>query len=162
MAYVLDNEPVPGIGTSMNTGGPNLGLGALGTGLLLAYVGFTGADAFLVLVLALGCTAVAIAVSPETMAPRTGVLHALKPQLVIPKTVRPCLLPVTCIAVAGRSMGGFYQAYSAVLTTTVFHVQSPLMAALFCFSFIGPIVIGAAMARTWSARQAQWRGSSCS
>lgn len=65
MAYVLDNEPVPGIGTSMNTGGPNLGLGALGTGLLLAYVGFTGADAFLVLVLALGCTAVAIAVSPE-------------------------------------------------------------------------------------------------
>lgn len=47
MAYVLDNEPVPGIGTSMNTGGPNLGLGVLGTGLLLAYVGFTGADAFL-------------------------------------------------------------------------------------------------------------------
>lgn len=159
MAYMMDTEPRRGLGSAFTTGGPNVGLGfgALGMGIILVYTKLA-ISPFILCVGVLFLLGVAISGSPETMQPRPGVLSALRPRLSIPEKVRPHILPVTCIAVAGWSMGGFYQAYSAVMTMTFFGLSHSFLAAVFCFSFIGSIGIGAVWARTWSAREAQLRG----
>ncbi len=150
-AYCIDTEPtsLPNLGTSISTGGPNIGLalGALASGAAAAYLHLPLSSAFIGIAVLLLLAAFFLSQGPETMKRQPGVWASLIPQCKAPRVIRPWLLPMACVAAAGWSVGGFYQSYSALLTASVFHITDSCITALCCISFIGPIMLGAALAR---------------
>ncbi len=150
-AYCIDTEPasLPNLGTSISTGGPNIGLalGALGSGAAAAYLRLPLFAVFAGIAVLLLLSAFFISQGPETMRRQPGVWASLIPQCKAPRIIRPWLLPMACVAAAGWSVGGFYQSYSALITASIFHITDSCITALCCISFIGPIMLGAALAR---------------
>ncbi len=161
-AYLIDSEPpsMPGIGASLSGGGPNLGLalGAILSGLLLSYSGAAPAVVFFIaaasLVLCLVCTYA----GQETMPLKRGAMRSLRPQIKAPEPIRPLLFPFACIAAAGWSIGGFYQAYSAVMADRLFHSSAAYTGSLLFLSFCGVIALGAMVSRKWDSQKSQLFG----
>lgn len=164
MAFILDNEPksMPNIGVSITSSGPNLGLivGAVITGVFMEFLASGTFFIFELLITILAICFILIFFSRETISPKAGILHSFKPKIHLPNNVKPLLLPAGCTSFASWSFGGFYQSYSATIATQIFQLNDTFIASLVFVSFIGPIALGAMLAKNYDGFKAQAYGMS--
>ena len=161
-AYLIDTEPKnSGLGTAFSSGGSNLGLsiGAIGTGLFVQFGGVSSLNfSFeLISVLLLMCILL-ISLGRESISLKKGIVRSLKPQIKVPKNIQDMLLPLACTVVAGWSVGGFYQSYSATICTQIFAIENTTIISLVFISLIAPIAFGAVLAKQINPFKAQSYG----
>jgi MFS family permease len=74
-----------------------------------------------------------VALMPETISARAGVISSLKPQFNLPPATRDRLLLALPVLVAVWALGGFYAALSPMLIRTMMGSNSPLLGGLALF-----------------------------
>lgn len=162
IAFIIDNEPknLKGIATSISSAGPNFGLavGAVGCGILTQFFHSAPNFIFMLLIASLILCFILIIFSRETLPPRKGILQSFIPQIKAPPNITKLLLPAGATFVAGWSIGGFYQAYSASIAVQIFSLSDTFIASMVFISFIAPIALGAAWARNMNTLKAQKYG----
>lgn len=85
-----------------------LALGALGCGLLVQFAPWPTSLIFVILLVALAFSALAVWKSPETSALRSGARRSLIPKVGLPAHLRPEFMTLLPIMVAGWALGGLY------------------------------------------------------
>lgn len=132
-AYVVDTaEGKPRWLTAAITGSaPMLGipLGALISGALVEWGPVPRFLAYALIALILLGLAVIIALSPETVARRSGSLASLRPHMQITRGSERLVVAAGAAAVATWSLGGFYQAFGPSVTAEHLGTTSPLVTA---------------------------------
>jgi len=105
-----------------------MALGALGSGILVAYAPapFELVYGLLALVYAVQVVVV-MAWIPETVAPRPGAWASLRPQIVVPARARTMLLTITPANIAIWALGGFYLSLMPSLIRTATGLTSPMI-----------------------------------
>lgn len=137
------------LGALVNSASPGLGLslGALGAGLLVAFVPDPTNWVFGVLTAALVLAAAGVLLLPES-SPRTpGALASLRPQVHVPAAQRRDFLLVLPCLVATWALGGLYLALGPSLADEVFGLEDDLAGALLILAMQGTATIGAVLAR---------------
>lgn len=164
MAFILDNEPkkFPNLGVAIASSSPNLGLiiGAILTGLFANFFASDILFIFELLIVILCICLIMILFSKETITAKPGLIQSFRPQITLPHKIKPLLLPAACTSFASWSFGGFYQSYSATIATQIFHLNDTFIASLVFISFIGPIALGAMLAKNCDGFKAQLYGMS--
>lgn len=159
IAFIIDNEPekLKGIATSISSAGPNLGLavGAIGCGFITQFWADDLNFIFISLIASMLLCFILIFFSKETMPYQRGILKSFIPQIKAPRNIRKLLFPAGMTFIAGWSIGGFYQAYSASIATQIFNLSDTFIVSMVFISFIAPIALGAALAKSITAVKAQ-------
>ncbi len=127
-AYLLDLQPPDGsrLGSLINSAAPTagLGLGAVGTGLLVQYAPHPTRLVFVVLTALFVVLAASTAALPETVRPVPGALAALRPQVAVPSAARRAFLGATPTMLATWALGGLMLSVGGSLLAGVFDVTN--------------------------------------
>lgn len=111
-AVIVDLQPedAPKRGGVINGVAPlaGLALGAVGCGILIEFAPWPTSLIFVILLAGLAAAALAVWRAPETSAMRPGALGSLKPRVGLPAHLRPQLLALLPIMLAGWALGGLY------------------------------------------------------
>lgn len=147
----LSPERRPRLGPTTTTVGTSIGLatGAGVVGLLVRSTSRPDAYVFPVLTLTFVVLAAVVLAIPETLAPRTIGLAALRPTVRVPREARTEFLAAVPALVAGWSVTGLFLALTPSLMSSVLHVRSGAagglsIAALFLANSVGGL---------WSVRR---------
>jgi predicted MFS family arabinose efflux permease len=126
-AMLLDLHPRRG--ALFNSVAPMLGMGigALGTGLLVQYAGRPTHLVFELLLPVLAAQALLAGWLPDTVRPRAGVWRSLRPQVAVPAAARAALWSVLPLNTAGWALGGFYLSLGPTLARLVTDSASPVV-----------------------------------
>ncbi|PVZ06964.1 MFS transporter [Actinomycetospora cinnamomea] len=123
-AFVVDLAPAsrPGLAGAVTSGAPpgGIAIGALASGAAVQLAPERApVVSFVVTAALLTVAAAAVALLPETTAPRRGALRSLRPVVRVPPTAR-AVFPAVCLLVAATYvLGGFTQALAPSLAVTV-------------------------------------------
>jgi predicted MFS family arabinose efflux permease len=141
-AMLLDLHPRRG--ALFNSVAPMLGmgLGALGTGLLVQYAGRPTHLVFELLLPVLALQTLLAWWLPDTVVPRPGVWRSLRPQVEVPAAARATLWRVLPLNTAGWALGGFYLSLGPTLARQVTDSASPVVGG----ALITTLVISGAVA----------------
>jgi MFS family permease len=122
-------------GTVANAVAPPIGtaLGAILAGVLVQYLPFPTELVYGVLGVIFLLQGLGVALMPETISARAGVISSLKPQFNLPPATRDRLLLALPVLVAVWALGGFYAALSPMLIRTMMGSNSPLLGGLALF-----------------------------
>jgi MFS family permease len=122
-------------GTVANAVAPPIGtaLGAILAGVLVQYLPFPTELVYGVLGAIFLLQGLGVALMPETISARAGVISSLKPQFNLPPATRDRLLLALPVLVAVWALGGFYAALSPMLIRTMMGSNSPLLGGLALF-----------------------------
>lgn len=88
--------------------------------------------------------------STETVTTRRGAVKSLKPQLNLPASIKKLIVPATGCFVATWALGGYFQAFSATVSKTVFNLNSPLIAAIVLVAYMAPNMFGSRISSIFS------------
>jgi MFS family permease len=122
-------------GTLANAASPPIGTatGALGAGLLVAYLPDPTRLAYIVLLAILLVQAIGVVLIAETSPRAPGALASLRPRLALPpKTRRPMLIAIPAL-VAGWALAGFYGSLGPALIAHLSGSDSPALGGLALF-----------------------------
>jgi len=125
-----------------------MGIGALGTSLL---VQFAPAPTHLVFALLLGVfivQAVGVWLVPETVVPRPGAWRSLVPRIAIPRQARATLWPILPVNTAQWALGGFSLSLGPSLARIVTGNQSPVIGGLAIAALVVTAAIAIGIVRT--------------
>lgn len=119
-------------GPIVNSISPLLGMaaGALGAGALVQFAPDPMRLVYLVVFAALLLQAVFIWSVPETAETKPGALASLRPHVGVPPQVRPSLMTITPINIAGWSLGGFYLSLMPSVVGAATGSHSPIVGGL--------------------------------
>ncbi len=119
-------------GPIVNSISPLLGMaaGALGAGALVQFAPEPMRLVYLVVFAALVLQAVFIWSVPETAETKPGALASLRPHVGVPPQVRPSLMTITPINIAGWSLGGFYLSLMPSVVGAATGSHSPIIGGL--------------------------------
>ncbi len=119
-------------GPIVNSISPLLGMaaGALGAGALVQFAPDPMRLVYLVVFAALLLQAVFIWSVPETAETKPGALASLRPHVGVPPQVRPSLMTITPINIAGWSLGGFYLSLMPSVVGAATGSHSPIIGGL--------------------------------
>ncbi|HEX4676212.1 MAG TPA: MFS transporter [Steroidobacteraceae bacterium] len=122
-------------GTVANAVAPPIGtaLGAILAGVLVQYLPFPTVLVYGVLGVIFLLQALGVALMPESISPRAGVISSLKPQFNLPRATRERLLLALPVLVALWALGGFYAALGPMLIRAMLGSNSPLLGGLALF-----------------------------
>jgi MFS family permease len=112
-----------------------LGLGGLGSSLLVQFGPAPTRLVFDVLLLVFVVLLVGAVFLPETAAKRSGALRSLVPSIAIPRQARSAMLGILPVNTALWAMGGFYLSLGPTLGRTVTGIDSPLVGGVMIASF---------------------------
>lgn len=98
--------------------------------------------------------------SAETVTTRHGAVKSLKPQLNLPDSIKKLIVPATGCFVATWALGGYFQAFSATVSKTVFNLNSPLVAAIVLVAYMAPNMFGSRISSGFSMFTGQLFGMS--
>jgi len=158
-SYIVDAAPEEPrwLASVASSQGPMLGLtiGAIASGAMVEFGQWPRQLIFLVCGGFLLLSAVLIAASPETAAPRPGALRSLLPRLGLPARVRPRLPLAAAIFISTWATGAFYQAFVPALLEDHLHTRSPLVVGLVFACYMAPSVLGAPLGGRLTALEAQ-------
>ena len=140
-AYLLDLQPPNGsrLGSLVNsvaaTGG--LGLGAVGTGVLIQYGPHPTRLVFVILTSAFVALALSTAVLPETVEPKAGAVAALRPRVSIPRSARRAF--ATALPTMGSTwmLGGLVFSVGGSLLGVTFGQHNHAVVGLILGAFAG-------------------------
>ena len=122
-------------GTVANAVAPPFGtaLGGILAGVLVQYLPFPTVLTYGVLGVIFLLQGLGVALMPESISPRAGVLSSLRPQFNLPHATRERLLLATPVLVALWALGGFYAALGPMLIRGMMGSNSPLLGGLALF-----------------------------
>jgi len=158
-AYIVDTAPArpAWLASVASSQGPMFGLavGAVGSGALVEFAPLPRRLVYAVLVVLLVVTVVLIAVSPETVKPRTGAWRSLRPQAALPSRVGHLVPVAAAVFLATWATGSFYQALVPALVEDQLHTTSPLTLGLVFASYMASSALGAPLAGRFTPATAQ-------
>ncbi len=148
-AYLLDLQPVDGsrLGSLVNSAAPmaGLGLGALGTGMLVEYAPYPTRLVFAILTVMFVVLASAVAALPETVQRAPGAFAALRPQVAVPAQARRAFAGAVPTMMATWALGGLVLSVGGSLLSSVFgqsnHAVVGAVIGLFAGSAAGAAVL---------------------
>jgi MFS family permease len=122
-------------GTVANALAPPFGtaLGGILAGVLVQYLPFPTVLVYGVLGVIFLLQGLGVALMPESISPRAGVMSSLKPQFNLPRATRERLLLALPVLVALWALGGFYAALGPMLIRGMMGSNSPLLGGLALF-----------------------------
>ena len=148
-AYLLDLQPGDGsrLGSLVNSAAPmaGLGVGAVGTGLLVQYAPHPTRLVFAILTAVFVVLALATAALPETVQRVPGALAALRPQVAVPPQARRAFAGAVPTMMATWALGGLMFSVGGSLLGSVFgqtnHAVVGAVLGLFAGSAAGAAVL---------------------
>jgi MFS family permease len=150
-AYLLDLQPTNGsrLGSLVNgaaaTGG--LGLGAIGSGLLIQYGPHPTRLVFGILTAAFVALALMTSVLPETVARAPGVRAALRPRVFVPTAARRAFLRAVPTMASTWMLGGLMFSVGGSLLAVVFSQHNHAVVGLVIGAFAGSSAIASILLR---------------
>ena len=148
-AYLLDLQPGAGsrLGSLVNSAAPavGLGVGALGTGLLVQYGPHPTRLVFALFTAVFAVLAAATAVLPETVRRVPGAVAALRPRAAVPAPARRAFLAATPTMVATWALGGLMLSVGGSLVRTVFGAPNSAVVGLVLGIFAGSGAVAAVL-----------------
>ncbi|GAA3768129.1 MFS transporter [Streptomyces chiangmaiensis] len=150
-AGLLDLQPSPTsrLGSLLNSAAPavGLGLGALGSGVLVQYAPAPTMLVFALLVAVFLVLTVVVFFLPEPVTPRPGAWASLQPQVAVPSQARRAFLAIMPCLVATWAITGFYLSLVPSLAVGVLHIGSHLVGALALTTFYGAGAVASLLSR---------------
>jgi MFS family permease len=152
-AMLLDLHPQRG--ALINSVGPMLGMGigALGTGVLVQYAPMPTHLVFEVLMPVLALQAIAACWLPDTITPLVGVWQSLVPRVHVPQRARATLLRILPLNTAGWALGGFYLSLGPTLARAVTGNTSPIAGGTLIAALVLTGALAIAVVRERPARK---------
>lgn len=150
-AYLLDLQPANGsrLGSLVNgaaaTGG--LGLGAIGSGVLIQYGPQPTRLIFGILTAAFVALALATALLPETVERTPGARAALRPQVFVPSPARRAFLRAVPVMASTWMLGGLMFSVGGSLLAVVFSQHNHAVVGLVIGAFAGSSAIASILLR---------------
>lgn len=144
-AYLLDLQPADGsrLGSLVNSVAPTtgLGVGAIGTGVLVQYAPHPTRLVFVVLIAAFVLLLGATALLPETVRPVPGAWAALRPQVAIPLAARRAFAGASPTMMSTWALGGLVLSVGGSLVGGVFGQanEAVIGAVLGAFALAGAV-----------------------
>ncbi len=133
-AYLLDLQPPDGsrLGSLVNSVAPTtgLGVGAIGTGVLVQYAPHPTKLVFAVLLALFLVLVATTALLPETVQPVPGALAALRPQVAVPPAARRAFLAASPTMIATWALGGLMLSVGGSLLGSVFGLHDEALIGL--------------------------------
>lgn len=141
-------------GTVANSITPPIGtaVGGITAGLMVQYLPAPTHLVYLALAVIFVLQGIGVLFMEETLAPRSGALASLRPQIRVPANVRGALIMAVPALVATWALAGFYGALAPSLVRSVFGFTSSLPGGLTLFVLAGSAAVGVLMLRNHSAR----------
>jgi MFS family permease len=140
-AYLLDLQPADGsrLGSLVNSAAPatGLGVGALGTGLLVEYGPHPTRLVFVLLIAVFAILAGTTAALPETVRPVPGVLAALRPRVAVPAPARRAFAAAVPTMLSTWALGGLMLSVGGTLVRSVFGAPSSAVVGIVLGVFAG-------------------------
>ena len=150
-AYLLDLQPGDGsrLGSLVNSAAPTsgLGLGAIGTGLLVQYAPHPTKLVFVVLTAVFLVLTLATAALPETVDPEPGALAALRPQVAVPPAARRAFAAAVPTMIATWALGGLVLSIGGSLLGGVFRQHNHAVVGVVLGLFAAAGAVAAVCAR---------------
>jgi MFS family permease len=148
-AYLLDLQPADGsrLGSLVNSAAPatGLGVGALGTGLLVQYGPHPTRLVFLILIVVFAALAVVTAALPETVRRMPGAVASLRPQVAVPAPARKAFAAAVPTMMATWALGGLMLSVGGSLVRTVFGAPNSAVVGLVLGIFAGSGALAAVL-----------------
>ncbi|MDX6676278.1 MAG: hypothetical protein QOE31_330, partial [Solirubrobacteraceae bacterium] len=155
-AALIDLQPAhaPTRGGLINGVAPLLGLalGALGCGRLVQLAPAPTTLVFVVLLVMLAGSAVAVALAPETSAMRPGARASLRPRVGLPAHLRGQVLAIVPILLASWALGGLYMSLGPSVAASLLGVGSHLVGGLVVSALCGTGALAALALRERDTR----------
>ncbi|MEA2138954.1 MAG: hypothetical protein QOG56_2104 [Solirubrobacteraceae bacterium] len=155
-AALIDLQPAhaPQRGGVVNGVAPLVGLalGALGCGLLVQLAPAPTTLVFVVLLVMLAGSAVAVALAPETSALRPGARASLRPRVGLPSHLRGEVLAIVPILIASWALGGLYLSLGPSVAASLLGVGSHLVGGLVVSALCGTGALSALALRERDTR----------
>ncbi|WP_433561694.1 MFS transporter [Nocardia sp. CA-151230] len=160
-ATLIDLQPAESrLGALMTNvaAGGGLAVGAISSGLLVAYAPAPTRLVYWLLAVAFTIIVIGVLLIPETVAPDGRGLASLKPKVSVPQEVRAAFLTLVPSIAATWALGGLYLALGGALMKVHFQVGTPLAGGLVVVALQGTSAVTALLARDWTIDQALLRG----
>lgn len=113
---------------------------------------------YFILVMLLVVTMIGISFGVETTELKKGAIKSLKPQVNLPKNTFNIIIPAAGCFIATWAFGGYFQAFSATISKSVFNLDSPLIAAIILVSYMAPNIIGSNLSNRFNVEKGQFIG----
>jgi predicted MFS family arabinose efflux permease len=156
-AALIDLQPAhaPGRGGVVNGVAPlaGLALGALGSGLLVQLAPAPTTLVWVVLLVMVAISAVAVALAPETSTLRPGARASLRPRIGLPAHLRPDVLSIVPVLVASWALGGLYMSLGPSVAASLLGVGSHLVGGLVVSALCGTGALSALVLRRRDTRE---------
>jgi MFS family permease len=144
-AYLLDLQPADGrrLGSLVNSVAPaaGLGIGALGTGLLVQYGPYPTRLTFALLAGTFAVLAAVIAGLPETVRPVPGALASLRPRVAVPSRARRPFAAALPTMMSTWALGGLMLSVGGSLVRTVFDRPNTAVVGIVLGVFAGAAAV---------------------
>lgn len=160
-ATLIDLQPAESrLGALMTNvaAGGGLAVGAISSGLLVAYAPAPTRLVYWLLAAAFTVIVIGVLAIPETVRPDGLALASLKPKVSVPQPVRAAFVTLMPSIAATWALGGLYLALGGALMRVQFHLTSPLAGGLVVVALQGTSAVTAVLARDWTIDQALRRG----
>lgn len=148
-------------GALVNAVSPMLGMGvgAVGTGMLVTWAPSPTKLAFLLLIIVFVVQGAAAWFLPETVARRAGAWKSLKPSIALPAQARGTMWRILPYNTAAWALGGLFLSLGPTLLRSATHQQSPLLGSLMIAVLVFCGAVGVVLARTRQPRHASIVGA---
>lgn len=113
---------------------------------------------YLILLVALVVALIGLLFSVDTVEKRAGALKSLKVRVKLPASTIDMIVGAAGCFIATWAFGGYFQAFSAMVSKDFFHFNSPLLAAVILVAYMAPNVIGSNLSSRFTSLQGQRLG----
>lgn len=128
-ATILDTDPHNGAIYNSVMSFAGLMVGSLLAGTLVTLAPLPGQLVYIVMLAVTLAEVVMLLVLPETAARRPGALASLRPNIRVPRAVRPVMVRLLPLNIAAWALGGFYLSLMPTLVAVSTGIASPLVGA---------------------------------
>ena len=157
-AFVVDLQPAnrPGLGGSVASAAApgGLAIGALASGVLVAYGPLPLTLVYLVFAGFLVVAALAVVMIRETATKTPGALRSLQPSFAVPAGTRALFAAACACFIASWALGGYYQALGPSVAADILGVTNPLAGGLVLASLTGASGVAGLLAVRLQAQHA--------
>ncbi|HEY6749082.1 MAG TPA: MFS transporter [Mycobacteriales bacterium] len=162
-AYLLDLQPPDGsrLGSLVNSVAPGIGLGigALGTGLLVQYGPHPTRLVFAVLLATFATLILATAVLPETVSRVPGAVAALRPRVAVPAPARRAFVAAAPSMIATWALGGLMLSIGGSVVRSVFGQSNSAVVGLVLGVFAGAGALTGVLVTSWKPARIERYGT---
>lgn len=160
-SYILDTaNPESNLGVIVSTNIPLIGfsIGSLISAFIVDLYPNMIKSVFLLLILFIIICMFLLSSAEETIIPKNGVLSSLKPEILVPSSIKVFIPLSMILLISTYSMTGFFQTFSSTMALMQFSDSTKILAALIYISLIAPQILGSFLISKINTKDAQCYG----